>query len=169
MGDEIQPKKLHQAIRKKVRSWWDYKRKKGEVNEPLLDVTIWEAPEGKLHAHWMLQIPLSLLKEAEAVIRSRCEKVLPILQCDTFHCRKIYNLNGLMAYLLKGTEPEYAKKIDIIPENQGPVWGRRTTSSMALGKSARERDWRLGLVVNHPRTRGLPMPREKRVMEKTSA
>lgn len=88
---------------------------------------------------------------------------------DVLHQQAIFNLNGVVRYLLKGTEPQYAEKIEITAQDQGAVWFRRATPSMSLGKTARQRDWTEGHVVNDNRTKGLPFPREKRVIDASAA
>jgi hypothetical protein len=88
---------------------------------------------------------------------------------DTLHQQAIYNLNGLLPYVVKGTEPGYAEKIGVTPADQGAIWFRRAVPSMSLGRAARERDWVNGRIVNDERARGLPFPREKRVMDRREA
>jgi len=166
IGDELKPSRLHRDIRKRVWSWWDYKRKKGEVTGPLYDWTTWEAPNGKHHANWLLFIPDELIEEAETVILNRSEKVLGELSSDTVHQQPIYNLNGIVDYSLKGTEPEYAEKVDIDHEPQGTIWCRRAVPSRALGRAARDNDWRTGAVVNSNPRSGLIPPRELRVIQR---
>lgn len=163
-GNELVPSKLHRDIRRRFWSWWDYKRKKGEVTGQIYDTVIWEAPNGKHHANWLIHIPPSHFDEAKTTIENRCEKVLGEFKFDVLHQQEIYNLNGLTAYLLKGTEPDYAKKVEIRPEYQGIVWCRRAVPSMALGRAARDRDWRAGNVVHTAKAKGVQMPREKRVL-----
>ncbi|MEL6170594.1 MAG: hypothetical protein AAFR02_01080 [Pseudomonadota bacterium] len=163
-GDELQPSRLHRDIRRRIWSWWDYKRKKGQVTGKFCDLTIWEAPNGKHHAHWLIHIPEELMEEARLAIQDRSRKVLPQVSHDTVFQQEIENLNGLIDYLLKGTEPEYAKSVGIDPEYQGAIWCRRAVPSMSLGRAARGRDWRTGGVVNTALKQGLPKPREVREM-----
>lgn len=169
VGDELRPSRLHRDIRKRVWSWWNHKRKKGEVVGPLLDLTVWEAANGKHHANWLIFIPEDLIEEATAKILNRSEKVLGSLLSDTVHQKKIYNLNGLVDYLLKGTEPGYAESVGIDHKPQGTVWCRRAVPSMALGKTARDADWRAGTIVNKGVRPGLMPPRELRVIQREEA
>ena len=166
IGDELKPSRMHRDIRKRVWSWWDYKRKKGEVTGPIYDLTTWEAPNGKHHANWLLFIPEELIEEAEAVILNRCEKVLGALLPDTVHQQAIYNLNGIVDYSLKGTEPEYAEKVGIVHKPQGTIWCRRAVPSMALGRAARDAAWRAGAIVNKGTRVDLIPPRELRVIQR---
>lgn len=168
-GDELVPSQSHRGIRRRFWSWWNYKRKKGQVTGDLYDAVIWEAPNGKHHAHWMIYIPPELLPEAIAVIENRAAKVLGVIDHDTVHQQDIGNVNGLLSYLLKGTEPEYANQIGIRPEYQGAIWCRRAVPSMALGRAARERDWQTNRTVQKDKTNGLPAPREKRVLMRQQA
>jgi hypothetical protein len=137
------------------------------VTGPFHDTVIWEAPGGQHHANWLLHVPDHLQAEAETVIKNRTRKVLGEHRADVLHQQAIFNLNGLVRYLLKGTEPAYADKIDVRAVDQGAVWFRRAVPSMSLGRAARERDWTSGRVVNDQRTKGLPFPREKRVLQAT--
>ena len=164
-GDELEPSRTMRDIRRRLCSWWDYKKKRGVVQGPICDTVIWEAPNGQHHANWLLHIPDHLKAEVESVIGKRLRKVMGDVPDDTLHQQPIFNLNGLVAYLLKGTEPNYATKIEIRPVYQGTVWFRRAVPSMSLGRAARERDWLAGQIVNANQTRGLPFPREKRVMD----
>jgi hypothetical protein len=166
-GDEFLPSRQFRDIRRRFCSWWDYKRKQGLVAGSICDLAIWEAPGGKHHVNWLLSIPEHALLEAQAVITKRMLKVMGKQPDDTMHQQAVYNLNGNMLYLLKGTEPDYARKLDIRPEDQGTIWFRRAVPSMSLGRTARERDWAAGRIVNSERTRGLQLPREKRVMDAT--
>lgn len=165
-GSELIPSKLQSNIRKRVWSWWNYKRKKGEVSGKFCDVVIWEAPDGKHHANWLIFCPEHLLIELQRVIEDRSKKVLGTQPFDTIHQQSIYGLNGLVDYLLKGTEEEYAKSVGIDPKYQGEVWCRRAVPSISLGRAARDQDWRTGAVVNTKRAKGLPFPREMRVIKR---
>lgn len=64
------------------------------------------------------------------------------------------NLHGLCK------DPDYAEQIGVQSSDQGMLWFRRSAPSMSLGRTARERDWTEGRVVNRERTKGLPAPRE---------
>lgn len=166
-GDEFHPSLQFRDIRRRFRSWWDYKRKQGLVDGSICDLVIWEAPGGKHHVNWLLSIPGHLQLEAQTIITKRMHKVLGDQPDDTLHQQAIYNLNGAIFYLLKGTDPDYARKLDIRPEDQGSIWFRRAVPSMSLGRAARERDWAAGRIVNSSRTYGLRFPREKRVLDAT--
>lgn len=169
LGQELQPSRTFRTIRRRVCAWWDYKRKKGLVEGPICDLAVWEAPSGKHHVNWMMHIPEPLRDEAQVVIASRTRKVMGEHPADTLHQQAIYNLNGLLPYVVKGTEPGYAEKIGVTPADQGAIWFRRAVPSMSLGRAARERDWVNGRIVNDERARGLPFPREKRVMDRREA
>ncbi|MBO0661754.1 hypothetical protein LQ948_04145 [Jiella sp. MQZ9-1] len=165
-GDELKPASDFQSIRKRVWSWWDYKRKKGLLSGPFLDWVTWEAPNGNHHANWKMHIPEEFHEEITFVIKDRAEKVLGTLEYDVIQQEKIWNLNGTMFYALKGTEEHYAKDIEIIPKPQGLIWSRRASAARALGPAARERDWANGRIIRAP-TKGLPMPAEARAIVRT--
>lgn len=166
VGEELKPSMLHRDVRRRFWSWWNYKRRKGCVTGPMLDLVVWEAPGGKHHANWLIYIPENLLGEAQLVIKSRCAKVLAEIDQDTIHQQRIYNLNGLVTYILKGTDPDYAQSVGITAHDQGEIWCRRAIPCRALGQSARDRDWRGGRVLRTDGIRKLPLPREARLMKK---
>lgn len=164
-GSELRPSRQFRDIRKRFCSWWDYRRKKGSVRGSICDLAIWEAPGGKHHVNWLLSIPVHMVPDAQAAIAKILHKVLGDQPDDTLHQQPIFNLNGKLLYVLKGTEPDYARQLDIRPKDQGAIWFRRAVPSMSLGRAARERDWARGLIVKPERTRGLQLPREKRVID----
>lgn len=161
-GGEYGPYRRFQVIRKKVWSWWSYLRRQGVVAGAFLDWATWEAPSGNHHVNWLVSVPDHLLPTLERVVESRCRKVMGALMLsDTIHQQEIYNVNGLMFYALKGSEPDYAEKVGIDPEPQGRIWCRRASPSRALGRAARERDWKMQRIVQRPKA-GIPKPREAR-------
>lgn len=160
-GDELLPYRQMQDIRRRVWSWWAYKRRKGMVVGALVDWLTWEAPNGKHHANWFINVPDELRSELALVIESRCRKVLGNLARDTVHQQAIWNTNFAMFYTLKGTEEAYARQIGINPTPQGVIWFRRAYASRALGRAAREHDWNGGQVAERPKANLRP-PREVR-------
>jgi hypothetical protein len=164
-GDELEPQRQFQDIRKRVRDWWDYRRKIGRVEGPFVDWRVVEAPGGKVHVDWQMHIPDDLQEEARQAIEDRCRKVLGGLSPETIKQQVIYNSNGAMRYALEGTEPEYARQIKIDPKDQGQVWGRRAAGAMCLGAAARARDYETQ-KVKPKRTPGLPLPREMRALQR---
>ncbi|WP_210205237.1 hypothetical protein, partial [Ochrobactrum sp. POC9] len=60
---------------------------------------------------------------------------------------RIYNVNGLLRYILKGSDPNKAGIFEIRHSKQGKIWGRRAVASTCLGKAARERDRDNGMIL----------------------
>lgn len=137
-GNERQPEIDFTNIRNRVYNWWRYRRQIGVLDGQLFDWWTWEAPNGKAHVNWLLNIPEHLQEEAATMIEKRCKTVLVDLACDTVDQKEVWNTNGAMKYALKGTDAEYAKKIKIRPSDQGRVWGRRASGARALGQAARK-------------------------------
>lgn len=146
-GDELAPQRAFMEIRRKCRSWWDYKRKKDPTIGPLTDIKIWENKNGIIHMNWLVRIPDDLVDEFSVKREKWIEKVIPGQPDGTVKDEAIYNLNGVLNYVLKGTEPNKAATFGIRPSDQGVIWGRRATASINLGRSARDRDWQDGSVV----------------------
>lgn len=145
-GDELRPQRLFREIRTKIRSWLYYKRRE-RVVDPLTDVRTWEHVGDRYHVNWMLHIPEPYIEEFRRKLPVWVKKVLGEMPDGTLHEDKIWNLNGLLRYTLKGTLPSHAHRFGIEPEPQGIVWGRRAVSATCLGRRARERDAASGRVV----------------------
>lgn len=144
-GDELRPQKLFREIRRKVQSWLYYKRRIRFV-DPLTDVRVWENASGLLHVNWALHIPPWLQNEFSQKLPIWITSVIgSVASMGGYAAREIYNLNGLLRYMLKGTQQPEA--FGIRPSKQGEVWGRRAAASNCLGKAARERDKTSGLIV----------------------
>ena len=147
-GDELAPQRAFRAIRIKCASWWDYKRSSSPELGPLTDVRTWENCNGILHANWMVHVPARLEAEFDRKLSKWIKDVIGDVRPGTYVNGPLYNLNGLLNYVLKGTEEAKAAKLGIDYEDQGAVWGRRAVASIGLGKVARARDWQSGSVIN---------------------
>lgn len=145
-GNELAAQRQFRAIRNMCRSWWDYLRAKKTVNGPLTDVRTWENKNGILHVNWMVHIPEDLAAEFTIKLDLWIGKVLADGKPEASKNQSIYNLNGLLNYILKGTEKTKAGRFGIEPIDQGVIWGRRAVASMNLGRSARNRDWQAGTL-----------------------
>lgn len=147
-GDELRPQRQFSAIRKKAWSWWNHQRKLGLVSGAFCDWRVWESPNGFLHVNWLVHIPDDLLVAFGQKLVKWVAKIIPDLEPQALYNGAIFNVNGLLNYTLKGTDPEKAERFGIEPTYQGEIWGRRAVASMSLGKAARERDWKNAAVVN---------------------
>lgn len=158
LGDEFRPQREFQKIRTKARSWLYNKRggglfgstgkgkDKGFV-DPITDLRVWENANGRVHVNWPIHIPKKYQKEFRKKLPVWIEKVFGDLPARCFKVKRIYNINGLMRYMLKGTQREYAKRIKVRPVPQGEVYGRRAQCSGSLGRAARSKAEEQGLVV----------------------
>ena len=138
VGEERAPEINFSNIRKRIYNWWRYRRDVGIVDGPLIDWCSWEAPNGKAHVNWLINVPDELVDDFRELIEQRCDAVIGPIAPDTVHQQPIWNTNGAMKYALKGTETEYARKVEIRASDQGLVWGKRAFCARALGPSARE-------------------------------
>lgn len=145
-GDELAPQRDFRKIRTKARSWM-YHRRRRRIVDPLTDVRTWEAASGVEHVNWLIHVPDGLHAEFLAMLPIWIEKVFGVLSEGTYHVEEIYNLNGVLRYVLKGTQKGHAHRFGIRPVPQGEVWGRRAVASTCLGKAARARDDDAGQIV----------------------
>lgn len=146
-GYELVPQRVFTTIRKKAWTWWDYHRKKGMVSGSFYDCRVWENPNGFLHVNWLMHVPENL----EATFHKKAQewylKVITDGKDEDFFIRNVENTNGLLKYLLKGTEAGAAAAFGINHIDQGTVWGRRAVPSMSLGRARREKDWKGNAVI----------------------
>ena len=157
-GDELVPQRTMTAIRNKCRSWWDHKRKAEPSLGALTDVRVWENKHGILHVNWLVRVPEHLEEEFDKKLDRWLGKVVPDQPAEAVKKTAIYNLNGLLKYVLKGTEQNNADRFGIDPVNQGEVWGRRAAASINLGKVARDRDWQGDSLVHRSWSYRKPSP-----------
>lgn len=148
VGDELVPQRLFANIRTRCRSWWDYRRMKDPSLGPMTDVRTWENKNGVLHVNWLVRVPKHLEADFDAMVNRRMTKVLIKRAPGDLNIGPITNLNGVLRYILKGTDKNKASVFDIRPEDQGVVWGRRAVASINLGRAARDRGWQAGTVAN---------------------
>lgn len=146
-GDELAPQRAFKSIRTKCRSWWDHKRRTNGDLGPLTDLRSWENKNGIIHVNWLIRIPDDLHEEFAAKRTRWIAKAVKDHPDEAVKDIEIYNLNGVLNYVLKGTDPAKAQAFGIRPVFQGEVWGRRAAASMNLGKAARARDIEAGIVT----------------------
>jgi hypothetical protein len=125
----------------------EHKRKKDPKIGPITDVRVWENKNGVLHVNWLISIPDRLRKEFEQKLPKWVSKAVGGIEARIVEDQEVYNLNGLLNYVLKGTERKNAHRFDIKPSPQGEIWGRRALAARGLGKAAREQDWEAGRVI----------------------
>lgn len=144
-GDELRPQRLFREIRRKLQSWLYYKRRT-RFTDPVTDLRVWENKDGLLHVNWAIHVPEWLRAEFLEKLPLWISKALGGRLSDgDYSVQDIYHLNGLLRYILKGTEKGEAFGIRQAP--QGEVWGRRAVAATCLGKVARDRDTSSGLAV----------------------
>jgi hypothetical protein len=147
LNDELKPHRQFRAIRTKAASWLYYKRRE-RFMDPLTDVRTWEHVGDRYHVNWALHVPSGYEAEFEEKLPIWIEKVLGAEMADeTYQVREVYHLNGLLKYMLKGTQGGHAHRFGIRPTPQGEVWGRRAVAANCLGRAARARDQENGTVA----------------------
>jgi hypothetical protein len=128
------------AIRARITRWWRYQRNKGrpELGE-ILGVYSHANPDNIRHVDWVLHVPVSLKKEFDEALRKVMRRVLSTNELGLEpHIKPISNAPGLMKYILKGIDPQYAAHFHIRHQNEGFVSGRRTGVSRAASYAARK-------------------------------
>lgn len=143
-GDELRPQRLFREIRRKFQSWLYYKRRQ-RFTDPVTDVRVWENKDGLLHVNWAVHVPEWLRDEFLEKLPGWIAKGLGSLSEGGYSVQDVYHLNGLLRYMLKGTQK--AESFGIRHSPQGEVWGRRAVASTCLGKAARDKDKSSGLAV----------------------
>lgn len=144
----MRPQRQFRAIRTKAASWLYYKRRE-RFMDPLTDVRTWEHIGDRYHVNWALHVPSGYEPEFEEKLPVWIEKVLgeEMVPDETYRVQEVYHLNGLLRYMLKGTQQAHAHRFDIRPAPQGAVWGRRAVAATCLGRTARARDREDGTVA----------------------
>lgn len=142
-GDDLRPQRLFREVRRKAQSWLYQKRRRRYV-DPLTDIRTWEN-KGVAHVNWAIHVPEWLHDEFLEKLPVWIEKALGGLSDGCYSVQPVFNLNGLMRYMLKGSQKAGSFGIRHVP--QGEVWGRRAVAATCLGRAARGRDKSSGLVV----------------------
>lgn len=103
-------------------------------------VWVMEAASSHLAVHWLLHVPPELLKTFRA-------KLLSWLSAASDHgalapravkFQDVYSVIGMRRYMLKGTDPAWAKHLGVTHVPQGIVIGKRSGFSKNLGPTARK-------------------------------
>lgn len=142
-GDDLRPQRLFREVRRKAQSWL-YQKRRTRYVDALTDIRTWEN-KGTPHVNWALHVPGWLHPEFLEKLPVWIEKALGSLPDGCYSVQPVFNLNGLMRYMLKGSQN--ASRFGIRHAAQGEVWGRRAVAATCLGKLARERDKTSGLIV----------------------
>lgn len=128
---------LQKVIAERYAPWLRRHNKNKQCVAPTYVWTI-EAAGGCVAAHWAVHIPSGMMREFEAKLK----KWLLEMSADNslgsaLKTTRIPNITGLKRYILKGTDPHYAKICKIVPIPQGVVYGKRSGHSRNLGPVAR--------------------------------
>jgi hypothetical protein len=100
-----------------------------------------EAANKQDAVHWVLHVPPTMSGEFTTAIKSWVREIATENPCgQAVKIDPVKNIVGLKRYILKGTEPHYAKMIQIEPVDQGIVFGKRSGFSRNLGPMARKRN-----------------------------
>lgn len=140
----IAPEKASEAFRKMRRQkfgrWSNYKPKTTGVpkNGTPVDTWVIEAPNGRYHVHWMLNVQPHNRAEFEVKLEKWVRGMaqmshLELLPAEALHVTDAYNPEGKKLYMAKGIDPFYARLFKIDPVPGGVVFGRRAGTARALG------------------------------------
>lgn len=130
-------------IRNKVQRAWNYRRKKGRVNDPLYYLAVFENPPygrrfgrtvyGPLHVHWMIHwygVPTKLIEQIANRVLRKYSSGIPHNCVDI---TPLYKPVGYAMYMCKGIDPPYAKHYHLQHRPQGYVPFKRIAISNRLG------------------------------------
>lgn len=102
---------------------------------------IWvaEAAGGHLAVHWLLHLPPQLLLQFRGKLSAWLTGAgTTDLHSRALNIKRVTNVVGLRRYMLKGTEPLWAKHLGVRHQPQGIVIGKRSGFSKNLGPTARQ-------------------------------
>ena len=100
-----------------------------------------EAANENHAVHWVVHIPKNIERHfRQALERWVAELASGAPSPQALKVLPVYNIPRLKGYILKGTEPHYARLIGINPVDQGTVYGKRSGFSRNLGPSVRKRN-----------------------------
>jgi len=145
LDDDADAAAAFNRIRHKFRDWLLYAtRKSGAVvKEPVYVYTI-EAPSDKNpHANWVVHIPPYLSKQFQKKLNVWVARVLGEVGPFDIRVQQVNPMKDktLAKYVIKGTDERYVSYLHLkeFAANQGRVWGRRTATSTAIGRTVRKR------------------------------
>lgn len=101
---------------------------------------VMESAGGQQAVHWLLHVPPDLMKAFRAKLHSWLSGYSRNgpLTSRAVNIQKVYSVIGFRRYMLKGTDPLWAKHLGVSHVPQGTVIGKRSGFSRNLGPTARK-------------------------------
>jgi hypothetical protein len=140
---ECLPRGASHAFRKLLtQRFAPWLRRSAGIKEQIPPTYVWtiEAAGGQTALHWLVHLP----QQIHSAFDRRLSDWLATLtgasiEAGAIKIKPIHNIVGLRRYVLKGTEPVWAKHLGVRPVSQGVVIGKRSGFSRNLGPAARQR------------------------------
>lgn len=117
-------------------------RRSASIKEQVPPTYVWtiEAAGGQTALHWLVHLP----QQIHGAFDHRLSDWMAALtggslEAGAIKIKPIHSIVGLKRYVLKGTEPVWAKHLGVRPVPQGVVIGKRSGFSRNLGPAARQR------------------------------
>lgn len=117
-------------------------RRSSEAVQDVPPTYVWtiEGAGGQAAVHWLVHVPKGMYRVFEKRLTDWLGSVTGARpEARAVRIKAIHNLVGLKRYVLKGTEPIWAKHLAVRHVDQGVVIGKRSGFSKNLGPAARAR------------------------------
>jgi hypothetical protein len=117
-------------------------RRTAQVGRVIPPTYVWsmEGAGGQAALHWLVHIPAGQLRAFERKLFDWLASLLgEPPAAGVVKVQSVYNLVGARRYILKGTDPIWAKHLGVRAVDQGVVIGKRSGFSKNLGPAARKR------------------------------
>lgn len=99
---------------------------------------------GPFHVHWMIRWPFRMSERLNYFLRRQYQREFGVAPPGIIKIGRVRNSPAAIAYLAKGIDPPFAKKLHLSPKPQGPIDHRRIIISRSLGPSARKKKKEMG-------------------------
>lgn len=120
-----------------------HKPKALEICEPCY-VWVLENQAGRIHAHWLVNVPLTFQQKLDASLEGWLIKEAGIIYSrkEAINKRTAPTPKKAVNYMMKGMRGGAAKVYGIDPKYCGPILGKRAGHSMNLGPTAIASYWK---------------------------
>ena len=137
------PERVSSAFRKLLTERFaPWLRRSAGLKDALPPTYVWtiEAAGGQIALHWLVHVP----QQIRSAFDRRLNGWVATLtgrpaEAGAINIKPIHNIVGLKRYVLKGTDPGWAKHLGVRAVPQGIVVGKRSGFSRNLGPAARKR------------------------------
>ena len=141
--DGVVPTEAFQALLEKYRDWLCYVTKKlGREKVAPAYVFSHENPDDFAHVNWVVHVPAHLREEFLRKLPTWVGKVQTEVREFDISIEEVdpFTDKTLAKYVIKGTDPRYVPYLHLqeVAAPQGRIEGRRASSSIAIGRAARE-------------------------------